>query len=219
MPKESFVVDAALLQELGERLIGRPAIALGELVKNAFDADATVCRIEFDEDQIVVSDNGNGMSDDDFAKHWMRIATTNKVDQRESRRFKRALTGSKGIGRLSAQFLADELTLDSTPRETSLSGVHAHVDWRTAIRGSDLSKVMVRWDANSEADSYARSSRFGTRIALKGLKTTWGADTLEELGNDVWMLRSPFKDSAKHSAVSKRDEFVVEIDAPAIAAA
>ena len=72
-------------------------------MKNAFDADATVCRIEFGEGQIVVSDNGNGMTDDDFAKHWMRIATTHKVDQRTSPRFKRALTGSKGIGRLSAQ--------------------------------------------------------------------------------------------------------------------
>src|SRR5438034_64192 len=45
MPRESFVVDASIVQELGERLIGKPAIALGELVKNAFDADATICRI------------------------------------------------------------------------------------------------------------------------------------------------------------------------------
>ena len=72
MAINTFIVDASLLNELGERLIGRPGIALGELIKNAFDADATVCRIEFGEDQIVVSDNGSGMSEEDFLKHWMR---------------------------------------------------------------------------------------------------------------------------------------------------
>ena len=106
MAINTFIVDASLLNELGERLIGRPGIALGELIKNAFDADATVCRIEFGEDQIVVSDNGSGMSEEDFLKHWMRIGTIHKVQERISRKFKRPLTGSKGIGRLSAQFLA-----------------------------------------------------------------------------------------------------------------
>src|SRR5437588_6167495 len=111
MPTQKFVIDASLLRELGERLIGRPAIALGELVKNAFDADATTCRIDFGNDQIIVSDNGMGMSEGDFLRHWMRIGTTHKVDERLSPRLKRPLTGSKGIGRLSAQFLADELVL------------------------------------------------------------------------------------------------------------
>src|SRR5438874_5045287 len=138
MPKDSFIVDASLVQELGERLVGRPAIALGELVKNAYDADATLCRIEFGDDEIVVADNGNGMSEEEFKQHWLRLGTTHKIDELTSRRFKRPLSGSKGIGRLSAQFLADQLTLDSTPRERSQSGVHAYVDWRQAVRGAKL---------------------------------------------------------------------------------
>jgi len=217
MPTESFVVDAALLQELGERLIGRPAIALGELIKNAFDADATICKIEFGDDSIVVLDNGNGMADDDFRKHWLRIATRHKVDERTSLQFKRPLTGSKGIGRLTAQFLANGLVLDSTPRDISKTGVHAAVDWRDAIPGANLSTVMVSWHDLSEVHSYAADSPHGTRITLSGLKTQWDADALQELGNDVWMLRSPFKDSAQSSRASKRDEFVIEIEAPLIA--
>src|SRR5688572_20824334 len=114
MKKEQFVVDAALLRELGERLIGQPAIALGELIKNAFDADASTCRIEFSEDEIVVSDNGSGISQDDFLNYWMRIGTTHKVDEATSKFLHRSLTGSKGIGRLAAQFLADEMILEST---------------------------------------------------------------------------------------------------------
>jgi signal transduction histidine kinase len=218
MPKESFIVDAALLQELGERLVGRPAIALGELVKNAYDADATTCRIEFADDRIVVSDNGTGMADEDFRNHWMRIATTHKVDQRVSQRFKRPLTGSKGIGRLAAQFLADELTLDSTPRDKARTGVHARVDWRSALRGTELREVTVDWRRKSEVNAYPADSTWGTRIELTGLKTQWDASELSELGNDVWMLRSPFRSTAKSGAsAAKTGEFIIEIEAPDIA--
>jgi len=40
-----FTVDAELLRELGERLVGRQYIALAELVKNSFDADASKVEI------------------------------------------------------------------------------------------------------------------------------------------------------------------------------
>ena len=42
-----FTIDAALLRELGERLVGKPHIALAELVKNSYDADATEVTIKF----------------------------------------------------------------------------------------------------------------------------------------------------------------------------
>ena len=42
-----FTVDAELLRELGERLVGRPHIALAELIKNSYDADATKVEIGF----------------------------------------------------------------------------------------------------------------------------------------------------------------------------
>jgi hypothetical protein len=38
---ENFEVDSALLGEIGERLVTTPHVALSELVKNAYDADAT----------------------------------------------------------------------------------------------------------------------------------------------------------------------------------
>ena len=41
MPTLPFTIDAELLRELGERLVGKPHIVLAELVKNSYDADAT----------------------------------------------------------------------------------------------------------------------------------------------------------------------------------
>ena len=53
----NFTVDSELLRELGERLVGRQYIALAELVKNSFDADATRVEIRIQDDSIEVSDN------------------------------------------------------------------------------------------------------------------------------------------------------------------
>lgn len=41
----TFSVDSALLRELGEKLVSTVHVALAELVKNAYDADATEVRI------------------------------------------------------------------------------------------------------------------------------------------------------------------------------
>ena len=217
--KEQFIVDAAALQELGERLIGRPEIALGELVKNSFDADATIARIEFGDDQIVVSDNGTGISKQVFLNHWMRLFTTHKIDQKTSAKFLRPLTGSKGIGRLSAQFLAHEMTLESTaspPGDTPL--LWAFIDWSTATRGAKLETVEVIWESRDDSPHYPSESKTGTRITLKRLKNRWDRDSFQELGKALWTLRSPFKQLTKDPK-STKDAFEIEIDAPGIAGA
>jgi len=68
-----------------------------ELIKNSFDADASTCRIEFRKDEIVVSDNGIGMSARDFLRYWMIIGTTPQSGQSKiTDPFRRPLTGSKG---------------------------------------------------------------------------------------------------------------------------
>lgn len=215
---ETFAVDASLLQELGERLIGRAPIALAELVKNSYDADAATCRIEFGEDQIVISDDGTGMSKADFLRHWMRIGTTHKIDERISKGG-RSLTGSKGIGRLSVQFLADSMELESTCDEHPEQSLYVLVDWSKVIRGKDLSTVDVLWELQPNAPAYPNGRTSGTKITLKKLKAVWDADALESLGREVWRLRSPFKSTAVTSAERRPEEFDIEIDAPAIASA
>lgn len=214
MNYHQFIVDAAIVQELGERLIGRPAIALGELVKNSFDADAATCRIEFGKDQIVIADDGHGMSEDDFHNYWMRLGTTHKVDQAVSRTLHRPLTGSKGIGRLSAQFLASEMTLESTSVDDPTRSLYALVDWSTAISGRDLSTVNVAWEMRTGLPKRVGNSPFGTRVTLQKLKNDWGADAIRDLGDEVWMLRSPFKRPATSIKRAAAEDFVIEIEAP-----
>ena len=96
--KVSFQTEGRLLQELGERLVAKANVALMELIKNAYDADASECRVKFDGEHVEVSDDGHGMTENEFIQNWMHIATPDKQRRRRSRRYKRTVTGSKGIG-------------------------------------------------------------------------------------------------------------------------
>ena len=212
MDSTTFTVDAALLRELGERLIGRPYIALAELVKNSYDADATTCWIEFTANEITVTDNGHGMSKQEFHDHWMRLGTTHKADGNTSRRFGRPMTGSKGLGRLSVQFLADEMTLESTSAEDPSRHLYASVDWTGIRRGRDINTVNVNWKTWSGEPAYPGGR---TRIVLKPLRSTWDTDEIAKLGQQVWMLQPPYRQSDRWSDGTPQD-FYVDINAPDI---
>jgi hypothetical protein len=60
---------------LGERLVGQSHIALAELIKNSYDADATVVEVTVRPDSIIVSDDGHGMDFASFKNFWMRIGS------------------------------------------------------------------------------------------------------------------------------------------------
>ena len=46
--KASFRVHASLIYKLGESLIADDVTALSELIKNSYDADATICTLNID---------------------------------------------------------------------------------------------------------------------------------------------------------------------------
>src|ERR1700722_13540772 len=115
---ETFEVDSALLSEIGEKLVTTPHVALSELVKNAYDADATkvyvtIIRGEGGLPEVEVRDNGHGMTRSAVHDYWMRIGTTNKEDQQFSPRFGRRRTGAKGIGRFACRRLGRLLDLET----------------------------------------------------------------------------------------------------------
>src|SRR5580692_9265802 len=94
-----------LLQLLGEELIGDDRLAVFELVKNGYDADATSVKIEVQtsgrDQSIVVEDSGTGMTLDDITGKWLELATDSKRKDRtiRTKRFNRLALGEKGVGR------------------------------------------------------------------------------------------------------------------------
>ncbi len=145
MPSLTFTVDSQLLEELGERLVGKPYIALAELVKNSYDADSFKATITLDprNNRIQVSDLGQGMTLKEFEDYWMRVGSRHKERQKVSKSLKnlrRPLTGSKGIGRLAVQILAKELRISTVSEKDLTSKIEAHVKWQDAIKAGDLTR-------------------------------------------------------------------------------
>lgn len=186
-----FTIDAQLLRELGERLVGKPHVALGELVKNAYDADATRCIIKFSDDAIQVADDGNGMSHEEFVGKWMRIGSTHKRTEKESPKLHRRLTGSKGIGRLSAQFLGGSIEVVSEPRNTRASAMHATVNWDEAYAKDSLIEAGAWIKESSSRGQLPHGFRHGTSITIRELKDVWSSALLKELAAELWFLQPP----------------------------
>ncbi len=196
MPTLPFTIDAELLRELGERLVGKPHIALAELVKNSYDADATQVTIKFlpHRDRIEISDDGHGMSFDEFKNFWMRIGTTHKKEKR-SRDLGRLMTGSKGVGRLAVQFLANELIIRTVPADKNIKGLEARIDWKNAIETKpaetkELTEVEVAYRELDPKSLNTRKTQ-GTSIILKQLKDEWTAKSIRDLASELWWLQPP----------------------------
>src|SRR5258705_12625132 len=98
----TFTVDTHVFRELGELLVGRDSTALVELIKNAYDADATSVVVygealsHADRGFITIQDNGIGMSDVEFEKGFLTIASRTKDDRsRRSKVIQRHITRYK----------------------------------------------------------------------------------------------------------------------------
>ncbi len=209
MPKLNFTIDAALLRELGERLVGKPHIALAELIKNSYDADATQVTIKFspDKNRIEISDDGHGMTFDEFNKFWMRIGTTHKRAER-SRHLKRPMTGSKGVGRLAVQFLAKKLRIKTVPKDAGGSWLEAQANWEEAVEAKELTAATVEYNLYDSPTPFPH----GTSIILSDLKDKWALDSVRKLASEVWWLQPPFTSASFDQADSKID-FQVDFQA------
>jgi len=124
----SFSIKTGLKNIIGKDLITDEYIAVFELVKNSYDAHAQNETIVFEDNRIIIADNGKGMSKSDLENKWFAVAYSAKKDgsedetddessenanddnngdndNRESYRdkikVKRFYAGAKGIGRFS----------------------------------------------------------------------------------------------------------------------
>jgi signal transduction histidine kinase len=166
-----FQVEGRLLQELGERLVAKPEVALVELVKNAYDADSPSCNVRLEEGGkvLTVEDKGHGMSFGAFSSKWMRIATSSKVAESVSRIYKRKLTGAKGIGRFAVRYLGSKLTLISVAEDEELktkTRLTAQFDWHKIDLVDDIKEA----DVDYTLEQVSSDTPTGTILRIQELK-------------------------------------------------
>ena len=188
-----FSVDAQLINRLGYELVGKQETALSELIKNAYDADATKVEINFENyskpgGTLTIIDNGNGMSLDSIKQAWMRLSTSDKHENPISPLYNRSRSGKKGIGRFAVQRLGKKLVL------------------RTEIDGEDIGyEVVFNWDIDfiagenltniwNEIKPYKKKiSSKGTTLSILELRDKWTDATMERAWKSVLFLQPPFK--------------------------
>lgn len=191
-----FSVDSALLRELGEKLVETVHLALVELVKNCYDADATEVEIVFGSDKkgasfIKIIDNGTGMSHAAVRDYWMRIATSNKENRNTSAVFGRPLTGAKGIGRFCCRRLGTHLTLitngtasgKALGRQSRIEHTEVDFPWTEFEPGTDVTDIKCEGDQTIESNKHT-----GTTLIITGLSEEWSHRGLNWLKRQLAVL-------------------------------
>jgi len=140
---------------------------------------------------IDVTDNGNGMNRDDFVSKWMRIGSVHKRKVRASPHFKRTLTGSKGIGRLSAQFLGADIEIRSIPRSGPGRSVRATIDWNETYKKASLIRAGARVSNEKATNVLSHGFKHGTSLIIRKLKDEWSSKMFRDLARDLWFLQPP----------------------------
>ncbi len=217
VPDLHFDVSTGLKRVIGRELITNAEVAIFELVKNSFDANAKRVQIYIDLQKIVVIDDGNGMSFEDIRDKWLFVAysakreTNTPDDYRDVIAERRQFAGSKGIGRFSSDRLGHTLILQTRPRDHVKGMVHRlEVDWDQFEKDDREQFVSVPVDyarrKGFELPPGAKKIRHGTILEIRGLRQTWTREELKRLRSSLSKLINPFG--------AKTDAFRLEVIAP-----
>ena len=204
---------ARLLTMLGDQLIKNERIALVELIKNAYDADADRVEVRFEDfkpdlthaadSRIVVRDDGAGMTPDVVRNEWMNPAAPTKyLTKRAGRRTTpgkgRVVQGEKGIGRFAILKLGKVVTVTTRPRgadmETRLTYDFARFDDDFVSENDEQKDIFldeIGIEFSQAAPTLLPDAQHGTVIEIRELKGAWNDRVIEDLYRDVSNLTDP----------------------------
>ena len=224
---------ARILRTLGDELISSEAVALMELVKNSYDADATRVLVRFHgpleigNGGVEVIDNGHGMSLETIRTTWMEPATLSRKRERRSQRLGRRVLGEKGIGRFATSRLANFLEV-VTRRAGSEQETRVYFDWaQFDNEGKYLDEVEVLWEEEDPTELVTGGTverlwysggepnpdelTHGTILRMEQLRSKWGNSEFDDLRTSLSRLVSPFFGD---ELSARNDRFELCLDLP-----
>lgn len=213
---------ARIIKTIGEELISDDKVALLELVKNSYDADASLITIQIsgnviieddgkkkikkivkDGSSIIVTDNGSGMNLNTIITSWMEPATISKKNDKRSEKGRRRYTGEKGIGRFASAKLSSHLRIIS--RVAQDNEVVVDFNWKDFDDNSRyLDQVKFEMEVR-EPEVFTKRSH-GTQMILTDLNAEWDEEKIRQLRITLQRLINP---------VSPVTGFTIVLDLPA----
>ena len=220
-----FRPRARLLYLLGHELITDEVIAMIELVKNSYDADATRVHVILTDvtnknrGKIEIRDDGHGMTLEVVKRAWMEPARDNKRDEKgkrpRTRRFNRSSLGEKGVGRFSVDKLGLKLELitrfcefDEKTKEVSrLSDeeVVLIVEGKKFTEDSYLDEIECEWITRKPEE--LKGKEHGVLLRISDLRNSWSADLVEKVRLGLARLSSPFSEAKDFEIIFSSNEF------------
>lgn len=194
----AFRPRARLLLQLGDQLIKNESVAMMELIKNSYDADANKVDVvmkninDINNGEIVIRDDGIGMNLDIIKNVWMEPGSDFKEKQlkanKRSPKHQRLPIGEKGVGRFGAHKLGYEIELVS--KKEGYKEVYLKINWNIFQNPRYLSDVPI--DIQERTPSVFLDNSTGTQITVRQLKFEWTRAKVRELYRGINALCSPF---------------------------
>lgn len=190
-----FSVDAGIINRLGKELVGKQETAVSELIKNAYDADATVADLIFENAWnkggiLTIEDNGHGMNREQLVNGFMRLSSSDKIHNPVSEKYRRQKAGKKGIGRFATQRLGNKLTI-ITQTIHSQEALKVIVNWDDFATDKDLLTV------SNSIEFVSKTKKSGTILIIEGLREGWSDAMIKRVYRYTSELLQPFPLSKK----------------------
>jgi hypothetical protein len=198
---------------LGSDQVTDPVTAAIELVKNAYDADASQAVVELNDltdpesATITITDDGCGMTRDDIEGKWLSPAVSHRLRQklahvRTSRG--RLPIGEKGVGRFSTNKLGRSLAI--TTRAAREPEQVLTIDW-DQFDDDELFLDEIPIELGSRDPQIFKGLSTGTLLTITRLRERWNRLHVRALHRGLRRLQSPFRSKADFRVILKCPEY------------
>ncbi len=229
--KYTMRISRLAIDKLGIKLYDRVSAVLAELIANSYDADATEVAVSLPwgvtlagsvrgasepQYEIVVSDNGHGMTADEVNQHYLMVGSDRRLRTGSdlSRERRRPVMGRKGIGKLSAFGICGTIEVISAG---SSDADRTENGWPVAHIVLDLDDMLCDTEtyyfpAAGELDGTLSSHR-GTTVILRNFfrkRVNSGPELSRQLAGRFGIERTDWRVEVHNSAAQgKQESFIL----------
>ncbi|MBE6150050.1 MAG: sensor histidine kinase [Firmicutes bacterium] len=212
--KKSFEASAKVVLEIGRDSIESKLVALSEIIKNSYDANAKNCNVKVYADgeknnlfdnkitSIEITDDGVGMNQTDLLNNWMVIGNSSKHNSKFEIKEGRIPIGEKGIGRFAVNKIGNLLTL-ITKKENDKC-YQLFIDFNRFDEDTNLQNI--DFEILEVKNDILEKNGHGTILKIDDLNENWDYNEISKVYDEILKLQSPFKD--------KNDIFNVNFELP-----
>jgi signal transduction histidine kinase len=198
-----FDVSTGLKSVIGRDLITNDEVAIFELVKNSFDANAKDVQLHFTSGTVYVIDDGDGMTYEDLTEKWLFVAYSSKsgASEKTVSKYREQISdrthfaGSKGIGRFSSDRLGSSLSLQTKSKtEGVVHELQVNWDLFEEDASQQFENIPVTYDRRESfiAPSEVQLPEHGTIIKIDRCRLNWNRERILHLKSSLAKLINPF---------------------------